>query len=144
MDAGLAIAVAAFVFNVIGAGVTAVWAVAKIRNDTSEKIQQERIWAQREFADLQNEFKEELANMLETFRHEQRTQDHSFGEVGAAMRQYIASVEKKLNEVEIWGRDNYVLKEDFKDAVDLLRTDLRSLGAEMKSDLRAIAKKLDE
>ncbi|MGF6426500.1 hypothetical protein [Bradyrhizobium elkanii] len=81
--------------------------------------------------------------MLEAkFEGDQRTQDHNFGEVGAAMRQYIADVEKKVREVEIYGRDNYVKKDEFVRATDSIRADIKALGAEIKSDLKGMQKEL--
>jgi hypothetical protein len=77
-----------------------------------------------------------LEELEEKFEQDQRTQDHNFGEVGAAMRQYIADVEKKVREVEIWGRDNYVQKSEFEKATDSIRSDIRAMGADIKADLR--------
>jgi glutamine synthetase type III len=68
------------------------------------------------------------------FDADQKNQDHNFGEVGAAMRQYIADVEKKLREVEIYGRDNYVKIPEFEKAMDRLSGDLKSFVAEIKKD----------
>lgn len=68
------------------------------------------------------------------FDTDQKNQDHNFGEVGAAMRQYIADVEKKLREVEIYGRDNYVKIPEFEKAMDRLSGDLKSFVAEIKKD----------
>ena len=76
------------------------------------------------------------------FADDLRAQDHNFGEVGAAMRQYISDVEKKLREVEIWGRDNYVQKSEFEKATDQIRSDIRSLGADIKHDIRELNTKV--
>jgi len=89
---------------------------------------------------------------LESKIHDdQKTQDHNFGEVGAALRQYIADVEKKMREIEIYGRDNYVRKPE----LDAVRADIKSLGADIKSlvgeikidlkeDIKEIKTKLNE
>jgi hypothetical protein len=74
--------------------------------------------------------------MESRFEDQQKDQDHNFGEVGAAMRQYIADVEKKLREVEIYGRDNYVKIPDFEKAMDRLSGDLKSFAAEIKKDFK--------
>jgi cytosine/adenosine deaminase-related metal-dependent hydrolase len=76
----------------------------------------------------------------EKFLADQRTQDHNFGEVGAAMRQYIADVEKKLREVEIYGRDNYVKIPDFEKAIDRLGETMMTAVAEIKQDMRRLLK----
>jgi hypothetical protein len=52
------------------------------------------------------------------------------------MRQYIADVEKKVREVEIYGRDHYVQKSEFEKATNSIRSDIREMAADIKSDLR--------
>jgi hypothetical protein len=52
------------------------------------------------------------------------------------MRQYIADVEKKVREVEIYGRDNYVQKSEFEKATNSIRADIKEMAADIKSDLR--------
>ncbi|MGY3530807.1 MULTISPECIES: hypothetical protein [Bradyrhizobium] len=59
------------------------------------------------------------------------------------MRRYIADVEKKVRKVEIYGRDNYVKKDEFVRATDSIRADIKALGAEIKSDLKGHAKRTD-
>lgn len=72
------------------------------------------------------------------FEADQKTQDHNFGEVGAAMRQYTADVEKKLREVEIYGRDNYVKIPDFEKAIDRLGETMQAAVADLKEDFRRL------
>lgn len=79
---------------------------------------------------------EKIDELEHRFSDEQRSQDHNFGEVGAAMRQYTADVEKKLREVEMWGRDNYVQKSEFEKATGRLETAIKEMGADIKEDLR--------
>lgn len=74
------------------------------------------------------------------FETDQKSQDHNFGEVGAAMRQYIADVEKKVREVEIYGRDNYVKIPDFEKAIDRLAETMTSAVADIKEDMRRLLK----
>jgi cell division protein ZapA (FtsZ GTPase activity inhibitor) len=76
----------------------------------------------------------------EKFLSDQRTQDHNFGEVGAAMRQYIADVEKKVREVEIYGRDHYVKIPDFEKAIDRIGEAFTTAIKELKEDMRSILK----
>ena len=99
---------------------------------------------------LREEFKEHveterdkivgLVRALEDkFEDEQRAQDDRFGEVGAAMRQYTADVEKKQREIEIWGRDNYVKKSEF----ETMRQDIKDLARSIKDDFREVFAKID-
>lgn len=82
-----------------------------------------------------------LRQLEDRFADEQKTQDHNFGEVGAAMRQYIANVEKQVREVEIWGRDHFVQKGDLREIVDQLRSDFKEAVGEIKDDMRALLSK---
>lgn len=127
MDA-TTIAAGAFALNAIGAVGGLVWAVANIKADIAKQIASER-----------EETTEQIAQLRADFLKDQKSQDHNFGEVGAAMRQYITDVEKKLHEVEIWGRDNYVQKGELAD----LRADIRAFAADIKKDFRELNAKID-
>lgn len=107
-------------------------AVEQMRAGVREEIEEEREKIILKIDHLENKFETD-----------QRAQDHNFGEVGAAMRQYIADVEKKLREVEIWGRDNYVQKSEFEKATDAIRADIRAMGADIKADIRGLNSKID-
>lgn len=74
------------------------------------------------------------------FEADQRSQDHNFGEVGHAMREKIASVENKIREVEIYGRDNYLKIPDFERAVERLSDDFKNAVGEIKNDIRDLLK----
>jgi len=101
-------------------------AVEQIRADLKEDIDGERDKILAEIRALENKFDDE-----------QRAQDRNFGEVGAAMRQYTADVEKKLREVEIYGRDNYVKIPDFKEALERLSSEIKSVATDIKNEIRS-------
>jgi Sec-independent protein translocase protein TatA len=82
----------------------------------------------------------EIKRLETKFADEQRTQDHNFGEVGHAMREKIATVENKLREVEIYGRDNYVKIPDFERAIERLSADFKSGLGELRDDIRDLLK----
>lgn len=97
--------------------------------------------AVKEYIDAERDKIISKIDAMETrFENDQKTQDHNYGEVGAAMRQYIADVEKKLREVEIYGRDNYVKIPDFEKAIDRLGETMAAAVAEIKSDMRQLLK----
>jgi hypothetical protein len=77
-----------------------------------------------------------IEKLEDKFEESQRTQDHNYGEVGHAMREKISSVENKLREVEIWGRDNYVQKSEFEKATGRLEDAIEGLGTDIKGYLR--------
>ena len=83
---------------------------------------------------------EKLGELERRFEEEQKSQDHKFGEVGAAMRQYTADVEKKVREVEIYGRDNYVKIPDFEKAIDRIGETFAAAIRELKDDMRRMLK----
>jgi molecular chaperone DnaK (HSP70) len=86
--------------------------------------------------DERDKIVEKIDGLEEKFISDQKTQDHNFGEVGAAVRQYIADVEKKVRENEIWGRDNFVQKSEFLKATDRLEAAIKEWGTDIKADLR--------
>lgn len=131
MDATTIVA-AGLALNVVIQVAGAVWAVANIKADLAKQIAAEREETMAGFADLKAEF-----------LRDQKAQDHNFGEVGAAMRAYIASVEKEMHEIEIWGRDNFVLKDDFVKATDRLEKAILNTSSEINADLRSIAAKIE-
>lgn len=104
-------------------------AVEQMRAGVREEIEEER-----------EKIIKKIDELEKLFDDEQKAQDHNFGEVGAAMRQYIADVEKKLREVEIYGRDNYVKIPDFEKAIDRLGETMTAGFAEIKKDIRGLLK----
>lgn len=104
-------------------------AVKKIQEDSSKRVTEET-----------DKIGGKLQAMAERFSEDQKTQDHNFGEVGSAIRQYIADVEKKVREVEIWGRDNYAMKDDVRDILK----DIKDMRADIKSDLRDLTAKIEQ
>lgn len=104
-------------------------AVEQMRAGVREEIKQER-----------NSIVEKVDALERRFDSDQKTQDHNFGEVGHAMREKIASVENKLREVEIYGRDNYVKIPDFERAIERLSADFKSAVGEIRDDIRDLLK----
>lgn len=84
-------------------------AVEQMRAGVREEIEEER-----------EKLIAKIDAMETRFETDQKTQDHNFGEVGAAMRQDMADIEKKVREVEIYGRDHYVKISDFDKAIERL------------------------
>lgn len=104
-------------------------AVEQMRAGVKEEIKKER-----------DSIIEKIDALERRFDTDQKSQDHNFGEVGAAMRQYIADVEKKVREVEIYGRDNYVKIPDFERAIERLSADFRNAVGEIRDDIRDLLK----
>lgn len=104
-------------------------AVEQMRAGVREEIEEER-----------EKIIAKIEAMESRFEADQKSQDHNFGEVGHAMREKIASVENKLREVEIYGRDNYVKIPDFEKAIDRLGETMSAGFAEIKKDIRGLLK----
>jgi hypothetical protein len=115
-------------------GFVATWILGAFK--VGRAVEQMQGAVRKEIKDEREFIISKIEQLEDKFEADQRTQDHNFGEVGAAMRQYIADVEKKVREVEIWGRDNYVQKGEFEKATDSIRSDIRAMGADIKSDFR--------
>lgn len=112
--------------------------VESIKQDTSTKIADEilaRNLAQAQEAATRDN---EIDVLRREFEAAQKSQDHTFGEMGAALRRFIESVEKEMHAIEIWGRDNYVQKGEFERATDSIRADIKAMGADIKSDIREL------
>lgn len=77
-----------------------------------------------------------IGELERRFADEQKSQDHNFGEVGAAMREKISQVEQHVREVELYGERNYVQKGEFDKATDRLTDAIKSMAADIKSDIR--------
>ena len=107
-----------------GAGVF----VEKLRGELKEHVEAERD----KIIDL-------IRELEDRFVDEQKSQDLKFGEVGAAMRQYTADVEKKQFEIELYGRDTYVQKSEF----ETMRQDIKDLAKSIKEDFREVFAKID-
>jgi predicted ribosome quality control (RQC) complex YloA/Tae2 family protein len=99
-------------------------------------IEQIRAEFKKHIGDERDKIIAELKKLEDEFEESQRAQDHNFGEVGHAMREHIAKVEKQIREVEIWGRDNYVKKDEFEKATDRLTDAIKSVAVDIKSDIR--------
>lgn len=107
-------------------------------------VEQMRAEFKKHVGDERDKIVSEIKKIEKDFHESQRDQDHNFGEVGAAMRQYIANVENKVREVEIWGRDNYVQKSEFEKATDRLADTIKSMGADIKADIRQLNEKIEK
>lgn len=109
-----------------------VWAVGKIAQDIDKKLGKERAHT----ATL-------LTNHMAEIVREREAQERNTGELGLSLRRHIENVERKISEVEIWGRDNYALKDDVKESIGELRNDIRTMGADIKADIRTLSAKVD-
>lgn len=101
-------------------------------------VEQMRAEFKKHVGDERDKIIAELKKLEDEFKDSQKSQDHNFGEVGAAMRQYIADVEKHVREVEMYGRDNYVKIPDFEKAIDRMGETFRLAIVELKDDMRRI------
>lgn len=79
---------------------------------------------------------EKIDELERRFADEQKTQDHNYGEVGAAMREKISQVEQHIRQVELYGERHYVQKGEFDKATDRLTDAIKSMAADIKSDIR--------
>lgn len=119
-------------------GFVGTWVLGAFR--LGRAVEQMKSGVKQDIEDEKDKILNEMKAIEKQFSDEQRVQDHNFGEVGAAMRQYIADVEKKVREVEIYGRDNYVKIPDFERAVERLSADFKTAVSEIRDDIRDLLK----
>ena len=93
--------------------------------------------AMKEYIDAEHDkVLEEIEELRRHFAEEQKTQDHNFGEVGAAMREKISQVEQDVRKIELYGERHYVQKGEFEKATDRMTEAIKTMGADIKADLR--------
>jgi hypothetical protein len=83
-----------------------------------------------------------MKDFASNFATEQKEQDHNVGEMGAALRQYIANVEKEMHQIEIYGRDHYAKEKNVDKAIAAMLDHIRSMTQEIKTDIRALDSKI--
>ncbi len=107
-------------------------AVSAIKSDTSEKIAIET-----------TKITDRLNEIHAQFEEDQRTQDNRFGEVALSIRQYVANVEKEMHQIEIWGRDNFVLKSDYVEAMRRLERIMEKMASDVAGNFKSLGDKID-
>jgi hypothetical protein len=151
----LGLGLAGFLITWTGTIVALTRAVTTIKSDTSEKISTETAAITEKMAANKTDLLEKvgtetaaisdkITRLTEHFETDQRSQDNRFGEVALAIRQYVANVEKEMHAIEIWGRDNFVLKSDFTDTARRLEAAIDRMSIDIKTDLRALSSKIDK
>jgi hypothetical protein len=55
----------------------------------------------------------------------------------------LLALRTKINEVELWCRDNYVRRDSFYKVADTFQSDMKSMGADLKAQLEKIDGKLE-
>lgn len=103
-------------------------------------VEQMKAAVKKQIDDERDKIIDKIDAMEKRFEDDQKSQDHNFGEVGMSLRQYVADVEKKVREVEIYGRDNYVKIPDFEKAIDRLGETMTAAFADIKEDMRRLLK----
>lgn len=63
-------------------------------------------------------------------------QDDVYREVAQGLRKFIELVEAEMHRIELWGRDNYVRKEEHASALAEVRADIRILSQSIKLDFK--------
>lgn len=64
------------------------------------------------------------------------SQDEIYREVAQGLRKFIELVEVEMHKIELWGRDNYVRKEEHATALAEVRADIRGLAKSIKEDFK--------
>lgn len=126
--------------TMVGTIVAVTRGVEKIKQDTSAKIAEEVMARTEAMSEEANDRVVAVDALRREFESSQKGQDSNTGEMGAALRRFIETVEKEMHKIEIWGRDHYVQKPEFEKAIDSVRTDIRDMRADLKADIGKLAK----
>jgi hypothetical protein len=117
-------------------------AVQSIKTDVSEKIAAEVLARTTALSDAVVKRNEEMEALRRDFLDAQRIQDNHVGEMGAALRRFIESVEKEMHAIEIWNRDNFVQKGEFERATDSIKADIKAMASDIKADIKDLKAEL--
>lgn len=99
-------------------------------------VEQMKAGVKEQIDDEREKIIDKIEALKSEFEESQKAQDHNYGEVGAAMRQFIADVEKKVRDVELYGERHYVQKGEFEKATNRLENAIKEMGSDIKDDLR--------
>jgi len=99
-------------------------------------VEQIKAGFKKQIDDEREKIIDKIEALKSEFEESQKAQDHNYGEVGAAMRQFIADVEKKVRDVELYGERHYVQKGEFEKATNRLESAIKEMGSDIKDDLR--------
>jgi len=103
-------------------------AVTKIRDDTTKKIIEET-----------EKLTSRLELIVQKFDVDQRMQDERLMRECVSMRDMMSDFEKELHQVELFGRDNYVQKEEFAAQIQEVKNTFVRMSEEIKKDLKDLA-----
>lgn len=90
----------------------------------------------KEVASVEDDFEQSLSARLDSHKR-------LVGETLTAMSIKISEVEKEIKRGELWGRDNYIRRPEFSDAISAIRNDFSNLSNRMEHKLDNIYEKLD-
>ena len=112
------VALATLVLSFVMSAISGTWILGKSRNKLTEKIDEARL---------------ELERKID---HETDQAVHDFGETVSAIR-------AKINEMELWNRDNFVNKTTFNVVLTQLRSDSERLEDKIDARFDRLEAKLD-
>ena len=142
MNVELMVAIGGLALNAIMYLITGILGVKKIEKDVSEKIAAETLERTKALANAVEARDEEIEKLRRDFSEAQRVQDNHVGEMGAALRRFIETVEKEMHAIEIWNRDNFVQKGEFERATDSIKADIKAMASDIKADIKDLKAEL--
>jgi hypothetical protein len=140
----VSISAGGFLLTAAGVLGSCVWGIGKIKAGVDGNITDERIRIDTIFEAERENHARALKEFAAQYSEQQIVQDRVVGEMGAALRQYIANVEKEMHQIEIWGRDNFVHKGAFEKVTDRIEGAIKDMAASIKSDFRHLNEKIDQ
>lgn len=138
----LGLGIAGFLLTWTGMAVGLTRFAESIKHDTSEKITAEILARTKAISALDAARSAEIEALRREFHDAQKAQDHNVGEMGSALRRFIETVEKEMHDIELWGRDHYVQKNEFEKATDSIKADIKAMASEIKADIKDLKNEL--
>lgn len=126
---GLIVAIAAFLLNFIGTLIGCVWQLSRVESR------------------LELSFQSAITKAKEETEAHVDAQTLRFGETVAALKEKmnleITALRKEMTDEQKYTRDTFVRRDSFYEVQKSLESSIRSLGAELKLDLRRMEDKID-
>lgn len=131
------IAIGSFALAVIVQIITAVWVLRGLEGSLISKIQVAKDDVEKHVKEVKESSSAALLAAIQARNLEMDIIKNAAGEIGHSLRE-------KISQVELYVRDEFVSKPDFKSHIDLLRDQLSAIGNRIDTKFDNFEKKLNE
>jgi len=139
------VAFGGLIFTILGSagGVSWVlaWKLSSIDKDVNEKVDKKLKDAEKFESERRHALRGELISQIAVIGTDL---DHQLTSVRTAITTIERNFAVKVNEIELFIRDKYVLREDFRDDFKTITSIIDTLGSRIEKRLESFEEKLDQ